>query len=185
MKLKYTGPHAPESTWEEVFYHAGTILVQNGEVETDDEIIIETLLKHGFVDYEEWQVEESERQERVRAESEAQNKKALEEATNRIRASHARSEQRETSGDSFVPFTDDEKEQFAELADNADDVETVLTRVGDGVEEVAVYADAAEGDDKRTERTVKDPEVEPAESLPDDRPQENAPSKAADAASGE
>lgn len=174
MKLKYTGIYAPESTWEEVFYHAGTVLVQNGVVETDDELVIEALQRADFIPYEEWEEQELERQEKARAEAEAQNQKALAEATERIRAKNARSEQRLASGESFVPFTEEELAQ--QEAQEVEEAETTLVRVGDGVEEVKVHSDRA--DTNVTERTVKDPEVS-QESLPDERPTGDADAKAA------
>lgn len=180
MRLKYTGIYAPESTWEEVFYHAGTVLIQNGEVETDDELVIDALLKADFVTYEDWQKQEAERQEQARAQAEAENQEALAQATRLIRAKNSRSEQRETSGEAFVPFTDEELEEQKKLEEARGEPETVKVRVGDGVEEVVVHDDRSE--DMTTERTVKDPEVS-KENLPDDH-QDNQ-SADGKAASGE
>lgn len=87
MKLKYTGIYAPNSSWEENFYHTGPVLVQNGVVETDDEIVIEALKKSGFVSYDKWEKEEAEKVDEAQVAAAKANKEAMDYATDQLRRS--------------------------------------------------------------------------------------------------
>lgn len=91
MKLKYTGPYAPETTWEENgVYHTGPVLIVNGEFETDDDLLIDALKERSFVPYEEWLAKHEEENREEAEKAAAVNKAALEFATNRMRESGAR-----------------------------------------------------------------------------------------------
>lgn len=115
MKLKYTGIYAPNSTWEEYFYHVGSVLIQNGVVETDDDIVIDTLLKSGFVPYEEWEAEDKARREEEAAKNDELVRKQIEEAAERLRQKKARTAKRAEAQESDEVVTvirDDEIESF-------------------------------------------------------------------------
>jgi hypothetical protein len=59
MKFKYVGVYAPESNWEEHYYHE-SVLVKNGVAETESEQTAELLQQNGFVPYAKWEKQQAE-----------------------------------------------------------------------------------------------------------------------------